>query len=112
MIGAAGVNRECTGKGACDGGVPVMCSGPESCSVAGDVCCAEFGTMGTGKANVTCTTRAACNGLILCQTSNDCPDMGECRMGFGGFMFCRRHRPDGGFGPPDGGMMPPDSGPG
>jgi hypothetical protein len=100
--------------GACDGGITLTCSGPEDCPVAGDVCCAEASSGGAG---ASCTTEAACHGLILCQTDEDCPDMERCEMVLEGYKICRHggfgpdggfHRPDGGFHPPDGGFVPPD----
>jgi hypothetical protein len=104
----------CTPKGMCDGGVAVTCSGPETCPVSGDVCCAEFGG---GAISVSCTTMAACHGYLLCQSEADCPDMEPCDPGFDGYKYCQRpfmrpdggfHRPDGGIHPPDGGFVPPD----
>jgi hypothetical protein len=109
-------SESCTSKGACDGGVMVTCSGPESCPTAGDVCCATFGRGTTPM--VSCTAADACMGYELCKSSKDCP-MGEpCEpSGFPGFDVCRGgfdrdggfHRRDGGRPPPDGGIMMVDA---
>jgi hypothetical protein len=106
----------CTAKGACDGGVGVMCSGPKSCPVSGDVCCANIGG-GTGGVSVSCTTSMDCHGYLICQSEADCPDMESCETAILGYKICRKmgmggdggfHTPDGGFHPPDGGFVPPD----
>jgi hypothetical protein len=103
--------------GGCDGGLPITCSGPEDCSVSGDVCCAEG--LGGGGASVSCTTMADCRGVLLCKNNSDCPDMEPCDPGPDGYEYCRffmepdggfhhHHHDGGGLHPPDGGFVPPD----
>jgi hypothetical protein len=108
-ISTSSGSATCTPKGDCDGGVGVTCSGPESCPVKGDVCCATGMSIST--ISVSCTTMAACMGFEICQSNMDCTPPDTCQPSpFPGYKYCRRPIPDGGFPHHEGGLHMFDGG--
>jgi hypothetical protein len=84
-----GGGTTCSAIGACAGGVPLSCSGSESCG-AGDVCC-----LTADPAGATSTCRATCNGggaggVELCSSDADCATGDRCRRTVAGISVCTR----------------------
>ena len=76
-----GVGERCALKGACAGGVPLTCTGSNTCPT-GEACCLS---LGGGQPSATC--KASCGGggggrggggLQLCTSSSDCPSGSQC----------------------------------
>jgi hypothetical protein len=92
---ATRVGRSCVTKGTCTG-ESLACSGSNSCTTAGDVCCEEL-TM-TGLVRTACAATCPANARQLCTTKADCKAGDECRRGLDGYSACVAPANDGGAG--------------
>jgi hypothetical protein len=65
----------CIDKGTQCQGSTLTCAGPQDCQSSAPVCCAVPSGASRG---VSCTTRQACQDLVVCRGSADCPGGQQC----------------------------------
>jgi hypothetical protein len=87
------IGASCVSTGACNGAA-LSCTDSANCT-SGEVCCAE---LRGGPPKATCAATCGGGGVVLCNTSADCPNMESCDPTPLAVKVCR-----GGGGPGGGG---------